>query len=120
MIDKHALDAHLAYWASKKNLAGVSAYIAGPNGCEYQWNYGFRDAQESIMPDCDTMFGIASMSKSMTALCACILHAEGKMSIHDPVSKYLPDFAIAGQPKEAVTVRHLAMHTAGIPPMEPL
>ena len=120
MIDKAALDAHLNHWAKKKNLAGVSAYIAGPDGCEYAWNYGFRDVEGKIMPDSDTMYGIASMSKSMTALCACILHCEGRMSIHDPVSKYLPDFAIEGQPKEAVTVRHLAMHTAGIPPMEPL
>ena len=120
MIDKTALDAHLNRWASKKNLAGVSAYIAGPDVCEYMWNYGFRDAEGLICPDSDTLYGIASMSKSMTALCACILHAEGKMSLHDPVNRYLPDFSIAGQPKEAVTVRHLAMHTAGIPPMEPL
>ena len=120
MVDKLALDAHLNHWAEKKNLAGVSAYIAGPDGCEYVWNYGFRDKDESIRPDSDTMYGIASMSKSITALCACILHTEGRMSIHDPVSKYLPAFSIAGQPKEAVTVRHLAMHTAGIPPMEPL
>ncbi len=120
MINKTALDAHLNHWAKKKNLAGVSAYIAGPDGCEYVWNYGFRDKDESIRPDSDTMYGIASMSKSITALCACILHTEGRMSIHDPVSKYLPAFSIAGQPKEAVTVRHLAMHTAGIPPMEPL
>ena len=120
MIDQRALDAHLNHWAHKKHLAGVSACIAGPDGCEYAWNYGFRDADEKIMPDSDTMYGIASMSKSMTALCACILHTEGRMSIHDPVSKYFADFSVAGQPKEAVTVRHLAMHTAGIPPMEPL
>ena len=120
MIDKQALDAHLTAWAEKKNLAGVSAYIAGPNGCEYAWNYGFRDAAQSIRPDSDTMYGIASMSKSITALCACILHVEGKLDLDDPVSRYLPGFSVPGQPKEAVTVRHLAMHTAGIPPMEPL
>ena len=120
MIDKQALDAYLTRWAQKKNLAGVSAYIAGPNGCEYAWNYGFRDAAKKLCPDSDTMFGIASMSKSITALCACILHVEGKLDLDDPVSKYLPGFSVPGQPKEAVTVRHLAMHTAGIPPMEPL
>ena len=98
MIDKSALDAHLNHWAKRNNLAGVSAYIAGPNGCEYSWNYGFRDKDEKLCPDSDTMYGIASMSKSMTALCACILHTEGRMSIHDPVSKYLPGFSIAGQP----------------------
>ena len=120
MFDKKALDAHMTYWYEKKNLAGVSACIMGPDGLVYTYNHGFRDAGESICPDCDTMFGIASMSKSITALCACILDCEGKLSIHDPVCKYLPDFSVPGQPKEAVTIRHLAMHTAGIPPMEPL
>lgn len=120
MIDKQALDAHLTAWAERKNLAGVSAYIAGPNGCEYAWNHGFRDAAQRIRPDSDTMYGIASMSKSITALCACILHVEGRLDLDDPVSQYLPDFSVPGQPREAVTIRHLAMHTAGLPPMEPL
>ena len=120
MIDRLALDAHLEHWSKKNNLAGVSACIMGPDGPAYTYNYGFRDAAMSIKPDCDTMFGIASMSKSITALCACILHTEGKLSIHDPVSDYLPGFSVPGQPKESVTIRHLAMHTAGIPPMEPL
>ena len=119
-IDKKALDAHLGFWANKKNLAGVSACIMGPEGMVYAWNHGFRDLEQSIMPDHDTMYGIASMSKSITALCACILHTEGRLSIHDPVIDYLPDFRVPGQPKEAVTIRHLAMHTSGIPPMEPL
>ena len=120
MIDRTSLDMHLDRWAKKKNLAGVSACIMGPDGLEYTWNYGFRDADQSIKPDCDTMYGIASMSKSITALCACILQCEGKLRLDDPVSCHLPSFSIPGQPKEAVTVRHLAMHTAGIPPMEPL
>lgn len=119
-MDRQALDAYLTLWAEKKNLAGVSAYIAGPDGFSYAWNYGFRDAAQRICPDSDTMYGIASMSKSITALCACILHAEGVLDIDDPVCKYLPSFSLPGQPKEAVTLRHLAMHTAGIPPMEPL
>ena len=120
MIDKRALDAHLSALAGRMNLAGVSAAICGEQGLCYTWNYGFRDAAGQLAPDCDTMYGIASMSKSMTALCACILHAEGRLDLDDPVTKYLPDFAVPGQPREAVTVRHLAMHTAGIPPMEPL
>ena len=120
MLDASSLNQHLDSWAKKKNLAGVSACIMGPNGCEYKWNYGFRDAAQTIRPDCDTMYGIASMSKSITALCACILECEGKLRLDDPVSQYLPAFSVPGQPKEAVTVRHLAMHTAGIPPMEPL
>ena len=120
MIDTKALDAYLRAWADKKRLAGVSAAICGPQGLCYTWNYGFRDVGGRIVPDSDTMYGIASMSKSLTALCACILHTEGRLDLGDPVAAYLPDFAVPGQPREAVTIRHLAMHTAGIPPMEPL
>ena len=119
MIDTQALDAYLTRWAEKKHLAGVSACILGPDGPAYEWTYGVRDAAGTPV-DMDTMFGIASMSKSMTALCLCILQSEGRLSMDDPVSDYLPDFAVPGQPREAVTLRHLATHTAGIPPMKPL
>ena len=120
MFDPQALGACLTRWAEEKNLAGVSACIAGPDGFSYAFDHGFCDANASIRPDSDTMYGIASMSKSITALCACILHVEGRLNIDDPVCRYLPDFRVPGQPREAVTIRHLAMHTAGIPPMEPL
>ena len=119
MFDKALLDARLDMWAEKKNLAGVSACIMGPNGPEYEWTFGVRDNQGTKV-DADTMFGIASMSKSITALCICILESEGKLRLDDPVCDYFPAFSIAGQPREAVTLRHLMMHTAGIPPMEPL
>ena len=56
----------------------------------------------------------------MTALACCILEAEGKMSLEDPVVKYFPDFHIPGAPDDCVTVRTLAMHRSGLPPMEPL
>ncbi|MBQ8093534.1 MAG: beta-lactamase family protein [Clostridia bacterium] len=104
----------------KNHLAGVSACIMGPEGMLYEFNAGFIDKDESRVPDHDTMFGIASMSKSITALCTCILAVEGRLSLEDPVVKFFPQFRVPGEPRESVTVRHLAMHTAGIPPMEPL
>ena len=64
--------------------------------------------------------GIASMSKSTVCLALSILAAEGKFNWNDPVTKYFPNFELKGSPKDAVTCHHLACHTAGIPPMEPL
>ena len=43
MYDKELLSARLDMWAQKKNLAGVSACIMGPDGSEYEWTYGVRD-----------------------------------------------------------------------------
>ena len=120
MFDSSALNNALVRWAEKKNLAGVSAAIMSRDGLIYSFNYGWRDAACTLPVNNDTMFGIASMSKSLTALCACILASEGRLDLDAPVCDFLPSFSVAGQPPEAVTVRHLAMHTSGIPPMEPL
>ena len=119
MFNTSALNAYLNDWAKRKNLAGVSACMLGPDGARYEWTYGQRDAAGTPV-DMDTMFGIASMSKPITSLCLCILECEGRLSLEDPVCKYFPAFSVPGQPKEAVTLRHLMMHSAGIPPMEPL
>lgn len=118
-IDKAALRARLHQLAEEMRLPGVSAFIMGPDGPAFDWQYGVRDAKGAPV-SAQTMFGIASMSKSITALCLCILETEGRLRLDDPVCDYLPDFRVPGQPREAVTLRHLAMHTAGIPPMEPL
>ena len=120
MFDSSALDTYLTGLCQAKKLPGVSAAIMGPSGIEYAFNYGFRDGAFSLPVNNDTMFGIASMSKSMTALCACMLACEGRLDLNAPVSDFFPEFELAGQPREAATVRMLAMHTAGIPPMEPL
>ena len=120
MFDKSALDARLSGLAQRKQLAGVSACIMGPEGPVYRWSCGVRDAEGRLAPDEDTMFGIASMSKSITSLCLCILESEGRLRLEDPVCRYLPAFRVPGQPQEAVTLWHLMNHTSGIPPMEPL
>ena len=66
--------------------------------------------------DGDTIFGVASMSKSMTALALAMLEEEGKLSLEDPVVRYFPTFQVPGNARDEVTLRHLAMHTSGIPP----
>ncbi len=114
------LDEFLENKVREMKTAGVTVAIRGPEGVLFEKGYGYRDRDMSIVPDADTIFGIASMSKSMAALSCAILTAEGRMSLDDPVCKYIPDFHVPGNPDDAVTVRTLAMHTAGIPPMEPL
>ncbi len=118
--DVKILDEFLEKKIKELELPGVSVAVRGPSGALFEKGYGVRDVAMETAPDQDTIFGIASMGKSMAALSCAILAAEGKMSLEDPVTKYVPSFRVPGNPKEAVTVRSLAMHTTGIPPMEPL
>ena len=69
----------------------------------------------------DTLVNVWSMTKTMTFVCALMLADRGELDFSAPVARYWPEFAAAG--KEAVEVRHLMAHTAGLPgwdvPMQP-
>jgi serine-type D-Ala-D-Ala carboxypeptidase len=61
----------------------------------------------------DSIFGVASVSKPVTASAVMMLVETGKIGIHQPVQKYIPDFK--GPGCEKITVRHLLTHTSGLP-----
>ncbi|MDR6975663.1 CubicO group peptidase (beta-lactamase class C family) [Streptomyces sp. 3330] len=74
---------------------------------------GFADAARGIPWQRDTIVNVWSVTKTMTALCALVLADRGELDPDAPVARYWPQFAAAG--KEAVLVRHLLSHTAGLP-----
>ena len=61
----------------------------------------------------DTIVPVFSCTKAATALCAHLLVDRGQLDLNAPVAQYWPEFAAAG--KEAVTVRMLLNHSAGLP-----
>ncbi|WP_307165110.1 serine hydrolase domain-containing protein [Streptomyces rishiriensis] len=74
---------------------------------------GFADAARTVPWQRDTIVNVWSVTKTMTALCALVLADRGELDPDAPVARYWPEFATAG--KEAVLVRHLLSHTAGLP-----
>lgn len=65
----------------------------------------------------DTIFWIASMTKPVTATAVMMLQEEGKLSVEDPVEKYIPEFGrlkTAADRPARVTIRHLLTHTSGL------
>ncbi len=90
--------------------------------------YGYQDAITGVPMRADAMFRIHSISKLITSAAAMILIEEGKLTLSDPVEKYLPALADrrvvvdrsgdewATRPAEqTMTIRHLLTHTAGFP-----
>lgn len=61
----------------------------------------------------DTLVNLFSCTKTFTAVAALQLVAEGKLALDEPVARYWPEFAGAG--KQAVTLRQLLCHQAGLP-----
>jgi CubicO group peptidase (beta-lactamase class C family) len=83
---------------------------------------GTRCAGEDVRPDADTIFRIASMTKSFTASTVLLLRDEGHLSLDDPVARWVPDMAgLRGPTSDAppITIRHLLTMSAGLPTDDP-
>jgi CubicO group peptidase (beta-lactamase class C family) len=59
----------------------------------YFENFGLRDVESRQPMTADTIFRLYSMSKPVTSVAAMMLVDDGKLSLGDPVSKYIPAFA---------------------------
>ena len=101
-------------------VPGAQICLMDEGGVILSHAYGFADAEKKKPITEQTIFGIASMSKSLTCTAISLLENDGKLTWQDPAKKFFPAFSIPGMPAEAVTLEHLAMHTTGIPPLPTL
>ncbi|MET9121351.1 serine hydrolase domain-containing protein [Streptomyces sp. NPDC004528] len=90
--------------------AAVSVTLGGETVVDL-WG-GWADAGGTRPWERETLVNVWSTSKGPTALCAHILADRGLLDLDAPVAAYWPEFAAAG--KEAVLVRHLLSHRAGL------
>lgn len=75
---------------------------------------GWKTTDESVSPD-STVYDLASLTKAVATTSAALLLAQdGRISLDDPVQRWLPEFQ--GRWKERVTWRQLLTHTSGLPP----
>jgi CubicO group peptidase (beta-lactamase class C family) len=97
-------------------VPGVAVGIVRLDGEDDEafWGFGVTNVEHPLPVDADTVFEIASITKTMTATVGAILAAEGRVELDAPVRRYLPDFKVADPDvSRSVTVRDLFTHTAG-------
>lgn len=73
--------------------------------------YGMADLEHEVKITPETIFEAGSVSKQFTAAAVLLLARDGKLSIDDPVKKYLPEVPDSAAP---VTIRHMLTHTSGL------
>jgi CubicO group peptidase (beta-lactamase class C family) len=83
---------------------------------------GVRDVASNAPVDADTVFRIASMTKSFTAMAILKLRDEGKLSLDDSAERHVPElknlrYPTADSPR--ITIRHLLTHSEGFPEDNP-
>jgi CubicO group peptidase (beta-lactamase class C family) len=83
---------------------------------------GYRDVPSKAPVTPDSVFRIASMTKSFTAIAILKLRDEGKLSLDDPAEKYVPEMTSLVYPTSdspRLTIRHLLSHAEGFPEDNP-
>lgn len=114
-----AFDAYAESYLAKHEVPGAAISIVDANGSIYSRGFGLRDREAGTPATPSTVFGIASLSKSFTALTALVLQERGRLNVDDLVTDHLPDFAYPGLGPD-VRVRHLISHSTGLPPLRSL
>ena len=94
-------------------VPGVAVGVVDADGPR-TWGFGITNVEHRLPVDADTVFEIASITKTMTATVAARLAAEARLDLDAPVRRYIPGFRVADAGvSERVTVRDLFTHTAG-------
>jgi len=102
-------------------VPGLAVAVARDGEQVYSRGFGWRDRDNQLPVTEQTVFGIGSITKSFTAVAIMQLEERGKLSVADPVVKYLPEFRVGrGHAAEAMTIHHFLTHTSGLPPLPSL
>ena len=100
----------------RHEAAGIAVAIVDAEGkTQYEKYFGYRDQEKKLPMDANTIFGVASVTKSFTALAIMQLAEEGKIDLEAPVSRYVPEFTNKNQ--EPVKVWHFLCHSGGFYPV---
>jgi CubicO group peptidase (beta-lactamase class C family) len=106
-----------------KKLGGVNCIIWKDGQVVYQESFGYKNLETHELMTIDTLFRIASMTKPITSVLAMMLYEEKKLNLHDPITKWFPQFrnmkVLKNQPGEyedanrLITILDLLTHRAG-------
>lgn len=91
---------------------GAVVFVGRGKDVVLQRAYGCADLERGVPLATDSVFDIGSTSKQFTATCVLLLEQEGRLALGDPVEKHVPELPACCH---AVTLRHLMLHTSGIP-----
>ncbi|HEU4629232.1 MAG TPA: serine hydrolase domain-containing protein [Gemmatimonadaceae bacterium] len=117
-----AIDSLMRGYAERSHVPGMAYGIIVDGRLAHVGTAGVRDVAARAPVDSTTVFRIASMTKSFTAVAILQLRDAGKLSLEDPVERYVPELAGLRYPTSdapKITIRHLLSHSAGFPEDNP-
>lgn len=104
------VDAYLKPYLDLNGFSG-SILIAKGGRVLLSKGYGMANFELNVPNAPQTKFHLGSVSKTFTAAAIMILQERGQLNVHDPLSKYIPDYPNG----DRITLHHLLTNTSGVP-----
>jgi CubicO group peptidase (beta-lactamase class C family) len=116
------IDSLYKKYAADNHFPAISFGVVVDGQLLYKNSYGFTNIEKKIPATSASLFRIASMSKSFTAMAILKLRDEEKLNLDDPAYLYIPELQHLKYPTAdapVITIRHLMTHGAGFPEDNP-
>lgn len=102
---------------AEHHLVGVSVGIVRDGELVWKRGFGYADLASGRRADEDTLYRVASITKTFTGTAIFQLRDEGRLDLDDPIVEHIPEFAAVRARKgsvEGVTLRRMLCHHSGL------
>lgn len=126
-ISNKEIDAVLMPYVTSGEVSGIVTIVAKGENILSVNNVGFQNIDKNKKMEPDALFWIASQSKPIAATAVMMLVEEGKLSLDEPITTYIPEFnrlvvariwregwQVEERLSKPITLRHLLSHTSGM------
>lgn len=111
-----AVSERMKGFVEAQEISGAVTLVADAEKVLHLSAIGLADIARNTPMAADSVFWIASMTKPITATAVMMMQDEGKLSVDDPVSKYLPGFT---GDKAGITIKQCLTHSSGLSDLTP-
>ncbi|MBB3701171.1 beta-lactamase family protein [Flammeovirga yaeyamensis] len=114
---KNTIDSIFNAKIEAKKTVGVSIAIVDNEKVVYSNGYGYSNKEEEIKASDQSIYRVGSITKSFTALSLLKLQEEQKLSLDDPIQKYIPELTIKSDfdTDNNIYIKDILTHTSGLP-----
>ncbi len=99
----------------RRQIPGLSVGVVAGDSLVWSRGFGLANIDQKLPITKDTRYRIGSITKTFTATAIMQLMERGLLQLDDPLKKYLPWFDIQYTNAPPITIRHILMHTSGLP-----
>ena|ERR1051326_6937830 len=105
------VDAYVSAFIKRHHIPGAAISVVKGGKLVKAAGYGAANLELNVPVTANTLFEIGSITKQFTAEAVMMLEEDGKLSVDDPLMKYLPEAPVSWS---HITLRHLLTHTSGL------